>query len=271
MNISDFFLLRQFIHITDSLNKINLPSRIELGAREDIKLVIDTTINKANDVVFSFNFYRENKLVDISALTNRTVLFFLMKFELYVQNFTPLSEDSKELKFQTLLKYGKVSLTQMGRIIKEINMHNKILFLYLTSSLNIYTVNGFNNVTVSRTIIKSLDRINIVSSRVVNNEKLELLTNLHKLNITLVNNILHSNLSVFFGGLVTIITIVRIIMLMLWIISNLAIFSISTFIAPEPEIISTSFVAVNIVYPIVWLLFPRILVSTIKLKFKISQ
>ena len=77
----------------------------------------------------------------------------------------------------------------MKRIIRESDMHRRILFLYLNKSLNVYSVIGFNNVSFSRTIIRSMNRINIISSEFINNKNLQILINLNNLNITLFNYI----------------------------------------------------------------------------------
>ena len=96
MNIFDFFLLLQFIQIVNSFGKINLPSKIEFKGKDDLRLLINTSMNKNNDIVFFFNFYKKNKIVDIADVTNPTMLFFLAQFKLLVQEFLPLKNPNFE-------------------------------------------------------------------------------------------------------------------------------------------------------------------------------
>ena len=274
MNISDFFQISHFTKILDTFGRINLPSKIELSEEDGLKLVVDTSINKNNDLVFAFNFYDKNKSVNISSLNNNAVLVFLEKFALYIQNFMPLQDDIKRSKFRILLKRSRLSLTLIKRIIKETDIHSKILFLYLNKSLNMYTVNGYNNVSSCRTIIRSFDRINIVSNEIAENDKLHLLTNLHKLNVTLLNYVLQNNLLFFFSGLLAVITVVRVIILIAWVISNIAIFSVNGFLTLEPGIIlnvPALNVILNIVFSAIWFLSPKLIVSLIKLRLGINR
>jgi hypothetical protein len=270
MNVFNFFLISDFIQILDLLGKSNLLSKYQFNGIEDLRLVIDTKLNKKNDVVFTFNFYKKNKKVDITDVTTRNILNFLDKFSLYVQNLAPLKKDLKIPKYKTLLKRSKISLTLMKSIIKQSDISRKILYLFINESLNIYTVNGFNNVSVSRTIIRSFDRINIISSEVINNKNMEILMNLHNLNITLFNYFLQNNLSLFFHSLMVAITIVRIGIMMVWIIYNVVIFAISSFSSIDPIIIFNGFLfyIINFILFTLWLFFPRMAFAMIKFKMR---
>ena len=103
MNIFDFFLLPQFIQIVNSFGKINLPSKIEFKGKDDLRLLINTSMNKNNDIVFSFNFYKKNKIVDIADVTNPTMLFFLAQFKLYSPRVSSLKR-SKNSKIQKVIQ-----------------------------------------------------------------------------------------------------------------------------------------------------------------------
>ena len=270
MNVSNFFLISDFIQILDLLGKSNLFSKYQFNGIEDLKLVIDTKLTKKNDVVFTFNFYKKNKKVDITDVTTRNILNFLDKFSVYVQNLAPFKQDLKIPKYKTLLKRGKISLTLMKSIIKQSDISRKILYLFINGPLNIFTVNGFNNVNISMTVVRSFDRINIISGDFINNKNLEVLMNLHNLNITLFNYFLQNNLSLLFHSLMVAITIVRVGILMVWIIYNVAIFAISGFSSINLiNILNGSlFYILNLVFLTVWLFFPRIAFAMIKFKMK---
>jgi hypothetical protein len=270
MNVFNFFLIPEFIQILDLIGKSKLSPKYEFNGTEDLRLVIDTILKKNNDIVFTFTFYKKNTKVDITNMTTPHILYFLDKFSVYVQNLAPLKQDLKIPKYKTLLKHSKTSLTLMKSIIKQSDMSRKILYLYIIGSLNIYSVNGFNNVAICRTIIKSFDRINIISSEFINNKNLQLLMNLHNSNITLFNYFIQNNLSLFFQSLSVIITVVRIVILMVWIIYNVGIFSISGFSVIDPVVVfnNSFFYIVNLVFLTIWLFLPRIVVSIIKFKMK---
>ena len=270
MNLLDFFLISDFIQILDLLGKSNLMLKHQFDGKEDLRFVIDTNYNKNNDVVYTFNFYKKNKKLDISDVSTLHILNFLDKFSVYVQNLAPLKQDLKIPKYKTLLKRSKISLTLMKSIIKQSDISRKILYIFINNSLNIYTVNGFNNDNICKTIIRSFDRINIISHEIINNKNLEILMNLHNLNNTLFNYFLQNNLSLYFHSLTVAITIARMVILMVWIISNVGIFAISGFTSIDPiNIISGSFFYIlNLVFLAVWLFLPRMVIALIKLKIK---
>jgi hypothetical protein len=270
MNVSNLFLISEFTQILDLFGKSNLLSKYQFNGIGDLRFVIDTKLNKNNDIIFAFNFYKKNKKVDIANMSNLHILNFLDKFGVYVQNLDPFEQDLKMPKYKTLLKRSKISLSLMKSIIKQSDISRKILYLFINGSLNIFTVNGFNNVGISRTVVRSFDRINIISGEIINNKNLEALMNLHNLNITLFNYFLQNNLSLFFHSLMVAITIVRVGILMVWIISNVGIFAISGFSSINPiNILNGSlFYILNLVFLTVWLFLPRIAVAMIKFKMK---
>jgi hypothetical protein len=270
MNVSNLFLISEFTQILDLFGKSNLLSKYQFNGIGDLRFVIDTKLNKKNDIIFAFNFYKKNKEVDISDVTTPHILYFLDKFSVYVQNLAPFKQDLKIPKYKTLLKSGKITLTLMKSIIKQSDVNREILYLFINGSLNIFTVNGFNNVGISRTVVRSFDRINIISGEFINNKNLEVLMNLHNLNITLFNYFLQNNLALFFHSLMVAITIVRVGILMVWIIYNVGIFVISAFSSINLiNILNGSlFYILNLVFLMVWLFFPRIAFAMIKFKMR---
>jgi hypothetical protein len=270
MNVFNFFLISEFTQILDLIGKSTLLSKYQFNGLGDLRFVIDTKLNKNNDIIFAFNFYKKNKKVDITDMSTLHILNFLDKFSVYVQNLAPFKQDLKMPKYKTLLKRSKISLSLMKSIIKQSDISRKILYLFINKSLDIYTVNGFNNVGISRTVVRSFDRINIISSESINNKNLEVLMNLHNLNIMLFNYFLQNNLSLFFHSLMVAITIVRVGILMVWIIYNVGIFAISGFSSINlVNILNGSlFYILNLVFLTVWLFLPRIAFAMIKFKMR---
>jgi hypothetical protein len=158
----------------------------------------------------------------------------------------------------------------MKSIIKQSDISRKILYLFINKSLNIYTVNGLNNIGIARTIVKSFDRIDIISNELIKNKNLDILINLHGLNIALFNYFVQNNLSLLFHSLMTVITIVRICILMVWILYNIVIFTISSFSFTDPinMLNGSLFYVLNLVFLAVWLFLPRMAIAILKFKMK---
>ena len=210
------------------------------------------------------------------------ILNLLDKFRVYVENLSPFKQDlkipqipniQKIPKYKALLKHSKISLSLMKSIIKQSDISRKILYLFINKSLNIYTVNGLNNAGIARTIVRSFDRTDIISSEFIKNKNLDILINLHNLNITLFNYFIQNNLSLLFHSLMAVITIVRIYILMVWILYNIGIFAISGLSLTDPVnmLISSLFYVSNLVFLAVWLFLPRLVIAMIKFKMKIGS
>jgi len=285
MKVFNFFLISEFTQILDSFGKSNLSSKYRFNGTEDLSFVIDTKLNKNNDLVFTFNFYKKNKKLDVTDMSTLHILNLLDKFRVYVENLAPFKQDlkipnipnipkiPKIPKYKALLKHSKISLSLMKSIIKQSDISRKILYLFINKSLNIYTVNGLNNVGIARTIVKSFDRIDIISSEFIKNKNLDILINLHNLNITLFNYFVQNNLSLLFHSLMAVITIVRIYILMVWILYNIGIFAISGLSLTDPVnmLNSSLFYVSNLVFLAVWLFLPRMAIAMIKFKMKLGS
>ena len=282
MKVFNFFLISEFTQILDSFGKSNLSSKYRFNGTEDLSFVIDTKLNKNNDLVFTFNFYKKNKKLDVTDMSTLHILNLLDKFRVYVENLAPFKQDlkipnipkiPKIPKYKALLKHSKISLSLMKSIIKQSDISRKILYLFINKSLNIYTVNGLNNVGIARTIVKSFDRIDIISSEFIKNKNLDILINLHNLNITLFNYFIQNNLSLLFHSLMAVITIVRIYILMVWILYNIGIFAISGLSLTDPVnmLNSSLFYVSNLVFLAVWLFLPRMAIAMIKFKMKLGS
>jgi hypothetical protein len=288
MKVFNFFLISEFTQILDSFGKSNLSSKYRFNGTEDLSFVIDTKLNKNNDLVFTFNFYKKNKKLDVTDMSTLHILNLLDKFRVCVENLAPFKQDlkipnipklpklpkiPKIPKYKALLKHSKISLSLMKSIIKQSDISRRILYLFVNKSLNIYTVNGLNNVGIARTIVKSFDRIDIISSEFIKNKNLDILINLHNLNITLFNYFIQNNLSLLFHSLMAVITIVRIYILMVWILYNIGIFAISGLSLTDPVnmLISSLFYVSNLVFLAVWLFLPRLVIAMIKFKMKIGS
>ena len=279
MNVFDFFLISEFTQILESFGKSNILSKYRFSDADSFRFVIDTTLNRNNDLVFTFNFYKKNMKLDISDMSNLHILKLLDKFSIYIESLGPFKQDLKIAyipkipKYKALLKHSKISLSLMKSIIKQSDISRKILYLFINKSLNIYTVNGLNNAGIARTIVRSFDRTDIISSEFIKNKNLDILINLHNLNITLFNYFIQNNLSLLFHSLMAVITIVRIYILMVWILYNIGIFAISGLSLTDPVnmLISSLFYVSNLVFLAVWLFLPRLVIAMIKFKMKIGS
>lgn len=282
MNVFNFFLISEFTQILDSFGKSSISPKYQFNGMDDLRFVIDTKLNKNNDLVFTFNFYKKNNKLDITDMSTIQIQNLLEKFRIYVENLAPGKQDlklpkipniKKMPKYKSILKHGQVLLSLMKSVIKQSDISRKILYTFINKSLNIYTVNGLNNVGIARTIVRSFDRIDIISSEFIKTKNLDILINLHNINITLFNYFIQNNLSLLFHSLMAVITIVRIWILIVWILSNMGIFAISGLSLTDPlnMLISYPFYVINLVFPAVWLFLPGLVISMIKLKMRIDS
>jgi hypothetical protein len=270
MNVSNLFLISEFTQILDLIGNCNLITKYQFNGIEDLRFLIATRLNSNNDIIFTFNFYKKNKKVNITEMSNIHIQNFLDKFSLYIENLSPLKQDPKIPKYKTLLRRSKISLTLMKNIIKQSEMSHKILYLFIHKSLDIYTVDGSNNASISRTIIRSFDRINIIPGEFINNKNMEILMNLHNLNLTLFNYFIQNNMSLVFYSIMVVITVVRIYIFMVWILSNIGIFAISGLSMNDPvNILNNSlYYIINLIFIAIWLILPRAAIAVIGFKIK---
>jgi len=217
------------------------------------------------------NFYKNKKIINMNYLENSSFTFFLNQFESYVQNILPIKKNKGILTYKTLLEYTKNSFTVVRKMFKKNKLNRHILLLYLTNSIYVNSINGFNNNGISRTIIKSFNRINIISNDILYDQNSKNLLKLHNLNIRLFDYILQNNLKIFFLSLIVIITVVRISVSIVWIIGD-----IGVVFAQAPgltfnliSLSSISFIFFNIIFAIIWLFVPSVILSI--LKFKLNR
>src|ERR1041384_446080 len=104
----NFFLISEFTQILESFWKSNILSKYRFNGTDDFKFVIDTKLNRNNDLVFTFNFYNKNMKLDVMDMSNLQVLQLLDKFSKNIENFAPFKKDlkrSKVPKIQNILNY----------------------------------------------------------------------------------------------------------------------------------------------------------------------
>jgi len=273
MNIFNIFFIREFLQILELIGKLDFPSRISFNNEENsIRLIIDINLDKQkNEINYKMNFYKNKKIINMNYLENSSFTFFLNQFESYVQNILPIKKNKGILTYKTLLEYTKNSFTVVRKMFKKNKLNRHILLLYLTNSIYVNSINGFNNNGISRTIIKSFNRINIISNDILYDQNSKNLLKLHNLNIRLFDYILQNNLKIFFLSLIVIITVVRISVSIVWIIGD-----IGVVFAQAPgltfnliSLSSISFIFFNIIFAIIWLFVPSVILSI--LKFKLNR
>ena len=285
MKILKFFLIVEFIQILEIFRKLDLPSKIEFNSKKDsTNLIIEIYIDKKNDIIYSINFYKNNKILNTNYITNSSFIFLLDQYKLYIQNYLPFKENLEISSYKKILKYIKTNFKFIFRTLKETTifkfifrtlkettMNNQILLFYLTGSVNIYTVNGFNKSGISRTIIRSFTKVNIISNEIYYSQNLKSLIQLHNLNIKLFDCIIQNKLRLIFLSLIFIISVVRVIVSLFWMISNIVIISIgegNLALYLTLSNVSVSIIILNISFLLLWLFAPSLTISYLKFKIK---
>jgi len=221
------------------------------------------TIVRENDLEFSINFYQNGNIIDIEEVSEPSLNLLMEKFELYVSTFRPTKGNQEQSKTKLTRNYITAHIKTVKNLLRRNRLNVKIIQLYLASSVNVDTVNGFNGTSISRTIIKSFNRINILPSRIPHDRDSTNLLKLHNLNIKLFDYVIQNKLSIFFYSLIVVIALIRIIITMFWIVADITIFSFGT-------ANSLYFIILNIVLPLVWVFTPSLLSMITKLIIKFS-
>ena len=285
MKILKFFLIVEFIQILEIFRKLDLPSKIEFNSKKDsTNLIIEIYIDKKNDIIYSINFYKNNKILNTNYITNSSFIFLLDQYKLYIQNYLPFKENLEISSYKKIIRYIKTNFKFIFRTLKETTifkfifrtlkettMNNQILLFYLTGSVNIYTVNGFNKSGISRTIIRSFTKVNIISNEIYYSQNLKSLIQLHNLNIKLFDFIIQNKLRLIFLSLIFIISVVRVIVSLFWMISNIVIISIgegNLALYLTLSNVSVSIIILNISFLLFWLFAPSLTISYLKFKIK---
>ena len=122
MNVFNFFLISEFTQILDSFGKSNLSSKYRFNGIEDLSFVIDTKLNKNNDLVFTFNFYKKNKKLDFTDMSTLHIVNLLNKFRLYVENLAPFKQD---LQIPKIPKIPKKNVEDNSQSFPELGKTEK--------------------------------------------------------------------------------------------------------------------------------------------------
>lgn len=170
-----------------------MPSKIKLhDQKNDIITEILITINNDNfysDIFFEIKCYHAKKQIDILQLNPSFQILIQNLYSEYVQTFLLMIElvqgypDFNAIKrvFYKIANFFKLNY----QLLKEFKF--KMQFVFLESKLlNIYTVNGYNSVTLNRTVIKSLDRVILIPSHVI------VPIHFHNLNVKLIEYIVQN-------------------------------------------------------------------------------
>lgn len=180
---------------------IDLPSKIKfLDEKNDLKIEILITINNynfSNDIFFEIRCYQAKNKIDIldlnptfQILIQSLYIQYVQKFLLVIESVQGYPDNSRtERIFHKISNFLKLNYQLLLTFVKEFSF--KMQFIFLESKLlNIYTVNGYDSITLNRTIIKSLDRVFVMPSHV----KVNAINSIffHNLNVKLIEYVVQN-------------------------------------------------------------------------------
>ena len=207
---------------------IDLPSKIKfLDEKNDIIIEILITINNynfSNDIFFEIRCYQAKNQIDILDLNPSFQILIQSLYIQYVQKFLLVIESVQgypdnsgtERIFHKITNFLKLNYQLLLTFVKEFRF--KMQFIFLESKLlNIYTVNGYDSITLNRTIIKSLDRVFVMPSHVKVNAINSIL--FHNLNVKLIEYVVQNRkrllLKMLGTGIDFLVTFVRFIFIII--------------------------------------------------------
>lgn len=286
-NLSSIFF--EFREVIELLKKKDFPSQIKFHDQETnntIEIFISSPNN--TDINFNIKFYKNKNQVSITQLNKSSILYFQNQYQQYIRKLLSLEtrlDDHLKKNHKPILQ-GLFSFFKLPwKLINEFKIKPFLFFPF--TLLNIYSIDGYNNSFISRTIMKSFDRINIVNYSYIN--KGNNLLEIHNLNSILIDYIFQNriklSLKMFTLGTRFFIRFIRLYLFIIWIISNTTIIFMNG--APKISEINLSeifqnidslynlvilpysgFVIVNIIIPVLGLLAPRIIRSLIISRIK---
>jgi hypothetical protein len=290
---SIFYEIREVVEL---LKKKDFPTQIKFHDQKSNNTIeIFITVPHNNEINFKIKFYKNNNQINIIQLDKYSILFFKNQYYQYIKQLLPMeriSVSNSRKKYSEFLQNIFSFLNLVPKIINEYKIH-PIIFFYPFTLLNIYSIDSYENNIVSRTIMKSLDKINIINSSYL--DKTHILLEIHNLNVLLIDSIFQNRirliLRMFTLGTKFFIRLVRIYLFIIGIILNLTLFITKI---PETSEINLSeiilqnlgslydlidliilsnlgFIIVNITLSILWLLAPRIISSIITSRLQKSN
>lgn len=288
-----FSIFYEIGEVFELLKKKDFPTQIKFSdskSNNTIEILISVPHN--NEINFNIKSYKNKNQINIIQLDKYSILFFKNQYYQYIKQLLSMeriSVSNSQKKYsefvQNIFSFFKI----VPKLINEYKIH-PILFFYPFTLLNIYSIDGYDNNIVSRTIMKSLDKIIIINSSYL--DKAHILLEIHNLNVLLIDSIFQNRirliLRMFTLGTKFFIRIVRIYLFIIGIILNLALFITKIPQISEitlSEIIlqnlgslydliilpNLGFIIVNITISILWLLAPRIISSIITFSLQTSN
>jgi len=291
-NLSSIFnsflsIFNQFEEILELLKKKDFPSEIKFyDPQTNNTIKIHITTHNNNEINFKIKLFKNKNQIDIIHLNTTSNLFFQNQYYDYLEHLLPnqvlLAHNSQKnyMKiFQSMGSFFKLS----WKLINEFRI--KPFFTYPFTLLNIYSIDGYNNTLIARTIMRSSDKFNIIS-----NSNTKLTTNFpkfHNLNVILSDYIFQNRarliLKMFTLGTRFFISFIRLYLFIIGVIVNTTFISSAlskgmlNYSSLYDSIIlpNLPLIIFDIVIPIIWFFMPKIIrfIITFRLQkgIKITQ
>lgn len=177
-------------------NKKDLPTKFTFANEfsDRIEILINQEINTpykniyGDKITFNLKFFKNTGLVDISEMTELSLSTLLKQYSRFVD------EHSSSNNIQQAKAKLRNNLTRLFKPNTNIFKNDIITKFFVAPRyvFDVYTVECFNEKPVSRTIVNSLDRINIINSEFMDKA---ILLEFHKNNMLLVNYTIQNNFS----------------------------------------------------------------------------
>jgi hypothetical protein len=273
----------EFGEVWELLKKKDFPSQIKFSdpqKNHTIEILIFAHTN--NEINFNIKVYANNKQINTVNLNQSSLIFFQKQYSQYIKQVSTLKimlPDNLQKKvnlFSQISSFFKLS----WKLINQFEIQ-PILF-YPFTLLDVYSIDDYNKNIVSRTIMRSFDKINVINNSYIDKKKI--LLEIHNLNVALVDIIVQNRikliLKLFTLGTRFFIRFVRIYLFLFG-----ALFNIIFFLNVNPQIsdinLSTKIfefirsnesivlpIIVNAIISIIWFLLPKIIRKIITMRLQ---
>lgn len=282
-NLSSIFF--EFSEVIELLKKKDFPTQIKFHDQETnntIEICVSSHKNN-DDINFNIKFYKNKKEISITQLNKSSILYFQNQYRQYITKLLSLETriDDHIKKNHSGISEGIFSFFKLPwkLIINEFKIKPFLFFPF--TLLNIYSIDGYNDSLISRTIMRSFNRINIVNHLYI--DKGNNFVKIHNLNVILIHYIFQNriklSLKMFTLGTKFLIRFIRLYLFIIWIFSNTTIIfmsgapkiseiNLSVILQNLDSLYNSGFVIVNTIIPVLGLLVPRIIRTLIKTRIQ---
>ncbi len=194
-------------------DRLYAKTRIDITSDIGSKMTLNIEINQKNNITTHVDFSYKGIKVDYGRLDARIIFLMIDAYHKYID--TKISTSHVSILSWERLRHIK----SFGKLFRNVRKYRKVLERYQNlSSVNIFTLDRFQNKILARTIIElDADIITIIPRELLSTDSVNIYTTLHRANIRLANYLYLYPLIRIFAIIKAVKNLSRLISILLWI------------------------------------------------------